>query len=147
MTIIGGVSMMVTASHVSSSSFLLVSASAERRGARRQRRRAIANRSRVRQGGATQRRAEQPQARSDALARPAAGASGCRRARLRRCAWRWARTAASTLGVANDVRHASLEAHEGRQVRRLARVILGEAVSCRRGARQRPAVIAAANKP
>jgi hypothetical protein len=41
-----------------------------------------------------------------------------------------ARTAAGALGVADDVRHARLEAHEGRQVRRLGGIILRELVHC-----------------
>jgi hypothetical protein len=119
--------MIVTASHVSSSSFLLVSASFRRSGA-----------------GSQRRRTSQVATRVSASGRPAAAlreapaalqSAGRRQAEALRCGR--ARTAAGALGITDDVSHASLEAHERRQVRRLARVVLREAVSCGGGARQR----------
>ena len=119
--------MIVTASHVSSSSFLLVSASFRRSGA-----------------GSQRRRTSQVATRVSALWRPAAArwqapaalrSAGRRQAAALRCGR--ARTAAGALGITDDVSHASLEAHERRQVRRLARIILREAVSCGGRARQR----------
>ena len=127
--------MTVTASHVSSSSFLLVSASARRAGASRQRRR------RPQTGPGFQDLRRLPRAAGRAAKRcEARGGALGRKAAARRCAR--ARTAAGALGIADDVGHASLEAHERRQVRRLARVILREAVSCGGAARQRPAACA-----
>ena len=106
----GGVSITVTASHVSTSSFLVVSAGGGAQGWRG------TSVSRVRGGRGRPQVCVIPPATgcpSDAAQLPGS-----------------ALTSSRPLRVADDVRHAGLEAHERRQVARLGGIILGELVHC-----------------